>query len=66
MGKEQCKLERHLGYDYSSSSEDLMPEATVYKSVEDENNRLTAKSVLAGTKLILFGRYVLNISIGIV
>jgi hypothetical protein len=29
-------------------------------------NSLTAKSVPAGTKLILFGRYVLNIYIGIV
>jgi hypothetical protein len=29
-------------------------------------NSLTAKSVLAGTKLILFGRYVLNICVGIV
>jgi hypothetical protein len=36
VGKEQHKLERHLGYDYSSSSEDSMPEATVYKSVEEE------------------------------
>ncbi len=36
MGKEQRKLERHLGYDYSSSSEDLMPEATIYESVEEE------------------------------
>jgi hypothetical protein len=29
-------------------------------------NSLTAKSVPAGTKLILFGRYVLNIYVGIV
>jgi hypothetical protein len=29
VGKEEHKLERHLGYDYSSSSEDSMPEATV-------------------------------------
>ncbi len=29
-------------------------------------NSLTAKSVPAGTKLVLFGRYVLNIYIGIV
>jgi hypothetical protein len=29
-------------------------------------NSLTAKSVLAGTKLILFGRYILNIYVGIV
>jgi hypothetical protein len=36
VGKEQRKLERHLGYDYSSSSEDLMPEATIYESVEEE------------------------------
>ncbi len=34
VGKEQRKLERHLGYDSSSSSGDLIPEATVYKSVE--------------------------------
>ncbi len=27
---------------------------------------LTAKSVLAGEKLVLFGRYVLNLSVGIV
>ena len=39
VGKEQRKLERHLGYDYSSSSEDLMPEATIYKSVEEEIKR---------------------------
>jgi hypothetical protein len=36
VGKEQCKLERHLGYDYSSSSEDLMPEAAIYESAEEE------------------------------
>jgi hypothetical protein len=36
VGKEQRKLERHLGYDYSSSSEDLMPEATIYESVGEE------------------------------
>jgi hypothetical protein len=36
VGKEQRKLERHVGYDYSSSSEDLMPEVTIYKSVEEE------------------------------
>ncbi len=29
-------------------------------------NSLTAKSVPAGTKLVLFGRYVLNIYVGIV
>jgi hypothetical protein len=29
-------------------------------------NSLTPKSVLAGTKLVLFGRYVLNIYVGIV
>jgi hypothetical protein len=29
-------------------------------------NSLTAKSVPAGTKLILFGRYILNIYVGIV
>ncbi len=39
VGKEQHKLERHLGYDYSSSSEDLMPEATIYKSAEEEIKR---------------------------
>jgi hypothetical protein len=36
VGKEQRKLERHLVYDYSSSSEDLMPEATIYESAEEE------------------------------
>ncbi len=39
MGKEQHKLERHLGYDSSSSSVDLIPEATIYKSVEEEIKR---------------------------
>jgi hypothetical protein len=39
VGKEQCKLERHLGYDYTSSSGDLIPEATVYESVEEEIKR---------------------------
>jgi hypothetical protein len=34
--KEQRKLERHLWYNYSSSSEDSMPEATVYRSAEEE------------------------------
>ncbi len=29
-------------------------------------NSITAKSVPAGTKLVLFGRYVLNIYVGIV
>jgi hypothetical protein len=36
VGKEQRKLERHLGYDSSSSSGDLILEATVYKSAEEE------------------------------
>ncbi len=36
VGKEQHKLERHLGCNYSSSSEDLMPEATIYESAEEE------------------------------
>ncbi len=36
VGKEQRKLETHLGYDYSSSSEDPMPEGTVYESAEEE------------------------------
>ncbi len=39
VGKEQRKLERHLGYDYTSSSGDLIPEATVYKSAEEEIKR---------------------------
>ncbi len=39
VGKEQCKLERHLGYNYSSSSEDSMPKATVYKSAKEEIKR---------------------------
>ncbi len=37
--KEQCKLERHLWYNYSSSSEDSMPEATIYRSAEEEIKR---------------------------
>ncbi len=39
VGQEQHKLERHLGYDYTSSSGDLIPEATVYKSAEEEIKR---------------------------
>jgi hypothetical protein len=39
VGKEQRKLERHLGYDYTSSSGDSIPEATVYKSAEEEIKR---------------------------
>jgi hypothetical protein len=35
-------------------------------SLTDAINSLTAKSVPAGTKLILFGRYLLNICVGIV
>jgi hypothetical protein len=36
-GKEHCKLERHLGYDYTSSSRDLITEATTdYESAEEE------------------------------
>jgi hypothetical protein len=34
--------------------------------VEKNLNSLTPKSVPAGTKLLLFGRYVLNIYVGIV
>ncbi len=34
VGEEQRKLERHLGYDYTSSSGDLISEATVYESAE--------------------------------
>jgi hypothetical protein len=36
------------------------------KSVLDGLNSLPAKSVLAGTKLVLFGRYVLKFYVGIV
>jgi hypothetical protein len=36
VGKEQLKLERHLGYDSSSSSGDLIPEATICESAEEE------------------------------
>jgi hypothetical protein len=36
VGKEQRKLERHLGYDYTSSSGDSIPEAIVYESAEEE------------------------------
>ncbi len=36
VGKEQCKLERHLGYDYTSSSGYSIPETTVYESAEEE------------------------------
>jgi hypothetical protein len=36
VGKEQRKLERHLGYDYTSSSGDSIPEATAYESAEEE------------------------------
>ncbi len=39
VGEEQRKLERHLGYDYTSSSGDLIPEATVYESAEEEIKR---------------------------
>ncbi len=39
VGKEQHKLERHLGYDSSSSSGDLIPEATVYESADEEIKR---------------------------
>ncbi len=35
-------------------------------SLSNTVNSLTAKSVPAGTKLVLFGRYVLNIYVGIV
>jgi hypothetical protein len=39
VGEEQRKLETHLGYDYTSSSGDSIPEATVYESVEEEIKR---------------------------
>ncbi len=39
VGKEQRKLERHLGYEYTSSSGDSIPEATVYESAEEEIKR---------------------------
>jgi hypothetical protein len=39
VGKEQRKIERHLGYDYTSSSGDSIPEATVYESAEEEIKR---------------------------
>ncbi len=39
VGKEQRKLERHLGYDYTSSSGDSIPEAAVYDSAEEEIKR---------------------------
>ncbi len=36
VGKEQHNLERHLGYDHTSSSGYSIPEATVYESAEEE------------------------------
>ncbi len=39
MGKEQRKLERHLRYDYTSSSRDSIPLAIVYESAEEEIKR---------------------------
>jgi hypothetical protein len=33
------QLERHLGYDYTSSSGDLIPEATIDESAEEEIKR---------------------------
>ncbi len=39
VGKEQHKLERHLGYDYSSSSEDSMPDVTIYESAQEKIKR---------------------------
>ncbi len=39
VGKEQCKLERHLGYDYTSSRGNSIPEATIYESAEEEIKR---------------------------
>jgi hypothetical protein len=39
VGKEQSKLERHLGYDYTSSGGDLIPETTVYESAVEEIKR---------------------------
>jgi hypothetical protein len=36
VGKEQCKFERHVGYDYTSSSGDLIPEETIYESAEEK------------------------------
>jgi hypothetical protein len=39
VGKEQRIIERHLGYDYTSSSRDLISEATVYESAEEEIKR---------------------------
>jgi hypothetical protein len=39
VGKGQRKLERHLGYDYTSSSGDSIPEATIYESAEEEIKR---------------------------
>ena len=36
VGKEQRKLETHLGYDYTSSSGDSIPEAIAYESAEEE------------------------------
>jgi hypothetical protein len=39
VGKEQRKLDRHLWYDYTSSSGDSIPEATIYESAEEKINR---------------------------
>ncbi len=39
VGKEQRKLETHLGYDYTSSSGDLIPEATIHEYAEEEIKR---------------------------
>jgi hypothetical protein len=39
VGKEYRKLERHLGYDYTSSSGNSIPEATIYENAEEEIKR---------------------------
>jgi hypothetical protein len=51
---------------YPLTSEEIAEAQRADVSLKHHFNSSTAKSVPAGTKLILFGRYVLNIYVGIV
>ncbi len=61
----KTKEQANTGYLYSYIRSSILPLTTVILCLFVLNS-LTPKSVPAGTKLVLFGRYVLNIYVGIV
>jgi hypothetical protein len=56
----------NLAHEFVGNSACILKEKNLSPKKGGPLNSLTPKSIPAGTKLVLFGRYVLNIYVGIV